>query len=797
MNRLDYTQLKSVYSTESLGFETTAALTGTTSIIGQDRAKDALSFGLQLRATGYNVYVCGLPGTGKTSFSKAFALAQAAKEPPPPDLCYVYNFKDPKRPKCLKLPAGMGKVLKADMEELIERLCHELPRVFGATEFESRKSDIVKAYQAKRDNILKDMTQEAWAQNFGVKTTNSGIYFMPIIEGEVISEEEFDNLPEEQKEDISKQSETVQRYAQQVMRQIRVFEKQSRKDVEELEYSMGLFAVGRQISALLDKHGQHQPVVDHLLEVKEDILENISDFLEPETEEEESIQALLPWATKGKAEDGLSKYYVNLLTDNSQLSCAPVLVDHNPTYTNLIGEVEYDNEYGNLTTDFMKIKPGILHKANGGTLILQAHDVLTNLHSWETLRRVLLTKEIVIEPLREYNTGLAVSGIKPEPIQVDVKIILVGTAYYYDILYTFDDAFQKLFKISADFDYEMPLNRQNLHALACFVKRCVDKNHLLEFDCHAVMEMAAFSGRLAESRQKLSTRFNRIEDIVIEASAWAAMDGAAVVAKAHVAKAIAQRENRYKLYEDKLTEMLENQFIMIDTCGEKVGQINGLAVMDMGEYAFAKPARITATTYVGKAGIVNIEQEAEMSGSIHDKGVQVLTGFLGQTYAQDFPLSLSCRVCFEQNYNGVDGDSASSTELYAILSSLSELPIDQGIAVTGSINQRGEIQPIGGVTYKIEGFFDLCKNRGLNGSQGVIIPVQNVNDLMLKDEVVEAVKAGQFHIYAIRHIDEGIAILTGVKAGARDARGKYPADSVHGKVQRKLKIFYKRSTLTE
>jgi lon-related putative ATP-dependent protease len=507
----------------------------------------------------------------------------------------------------------------------------------------------------------------------------------------------------------------------------------------------------------------------------------------------------MPWINKKNTDDNLTKYKINLLTDNSGQSGAPVIVDFNPSYANLVGEIEYDNEYGNFSTDFMKIKAGLLHRANGGYLILQAQDILSNPHAWETLRRTLLTGQIVTEPLREYATGIAVSGIKPEAIPVTVKVILVGGHFYYDWLYAYDDHFEKLFKIRVDFDYEMQLNAVNNNEITRFVKDYTEKHKLPQFSPDATAKLIEHAARLAERKDKLTTKFNRLTEIITEASAWARADTAVNGAEAsavtdeHVKKAIAKREYRLGIYEEKLSEMIEDDTIMIATEGAKVGQINGLAVIDLGDTAFAKPTRITATTYMGKAGIVNIEKEAEMSGSIHDKGVQVLIGYLGQTYAQDFPLTLSCRICFEQNYNGIDGDSASSTELYAVLSSLASLPIRQDIAVTGSINQHGEIQPIGGVTYKVEGFYDLCFKRGLTDKQGVIIPARNVRDLVLKDEVVEAVKKGKFHIYPITHVNEGMEILTGIMPGGMDRKGNYAYDTVHGKVHRRLRALYKKS----
>ncbi|MCL2215523.1 MAG: AAA family ATPase [Defluviitaleaceae bacterium] len=765
-----------------------AAESRTLELIGQDRASEALKFGLQMKDKGYHIYVCGATGTGRTTFAREYAQEKASAEAVPPDLCYVYNFQNPKCPKLLRVPAGTGKRLQEDMNELISRLSAELPRTFADKEYENKKNEIVKILKLKQDEIIKEMSEEARKHDFEVKNSNSGIFFMPIVEGEVITEEQFESLSQEQKDTITKKSETIQIRAAEALREIKDHEKITKKEVDELDYSVGLFLVGHHMNDIMEAFANEPALLEYLKAVKEDILENMSDFITEESEDEEAMQAIMPWYNKKSTEDNLTKYKVNLITDNSHLTGAPVIVDYNPTYTHLVGEVEYDNEYGNLSTDFMKIKPGLLHKANGGYLILQAQDILGSPHAWETLRRSLITEEIITEPLREYTTGVAVSSIKPEPIPLNIKIIIIGGGFYYDVLYNYDDYFEKLFRIRVDFDYEMRLNDQNMAEVVKFISRYTREENALPFDSKAVGRVIEYATRLAERQDRLTTRFNYLSEILAEAVAWTKMDNAQTVTAEYVQKAISKREYRLNMYEEKLSEMIEEDTVMISTDGAKVGQINGLAVIDTGDHVFAKPSRITATAYMGKAGIVNIEKEAEMSGSIHDKGVQVMIGYLGQTYAQDFPLSLSCRICFEQNYSGIDGDSASSTELYAVLSALTGLPIRQDIAITGSMNQHGEIQPIGGATYKIEGFFDLCSKRGLTGNQGVIIPTRNIRDLVLKDEVVKAVKAGKFHIYPISHIDEGMEILMQLPAGSYP----YPANTVHGKVFRKLRSFHRK-----
>lgn len=470
-----------------------------------------------------------------------------------------------------------------------------------------------------------------------------------------------------------------------------------------------------------------------------------------------------------------------------------MVVTFNPTYTNLMGETEYDSEFGSLTTDFMKIKSGLFHQANGGYLIVQAQDILTAPNAWAALRRVIKTREINMDSIRELSNPTAVPTLKPEPIPAQLKVIMVGSDQYYYMLSQYDEEFVKFFKIRADFDYEMPRTDENITKIARFIKGFVERERTLEFDVSAVCAVVEYSSRSVSRQDRLSTRFNQLSEVLGEAHTWAMLESASIITADHVRRAIREKEQRLTLYKEKMDEMLDEGIVMIDTDGAVVGQINGLAVLDLGSFAFGTPTRITATTYVGKSGIVNIEKEARMSGQTHDKGVQIITGFLGQTYAQKFPLSLSCRVCFEQSYNGIDGDSASSTELYCILSSLSSLPIRQDLAVTGSVNQRGEIQAIGGVTHKIEGFFELCKKRGLTGRQGVIIPAANVRELVLSDEVVQAVKEGVFHIYPITHISQGIELLMGTPAGEPDESGDFPEDTVHGRVSAKLKAFAQAS----
>lgn len=788
---LSYTELKNGCSADDFSFCSTAELEPLEGIIGQDRAVKAFDFGLHVKIKGYNIYMSGPSGTGKTTYAKASTERLAATEDVPLDWCYVYNFQNPRSPLALSFPAGEGRKFRDDMSELVQLFQTELQKVFRTEDYEKQKTELLRGFDEKRDALMDQMSKEAAENDFQVKTTNSGIYFMPVVDGKPVGEEEYDDLAEDVKDVIEKNSQIVQEKASAIMRDIRELDKESKRCVDQLDYKVGMFAIGHHVSAVQEKYEQNEKAVAYINAVKEDVLENISQFFEDEEDGEEGLASLLPMLSKKQPEDVTLKYKVNLIVDNSETEGAPVVTTFNPTYYNLVGEVEYDSEFGNLTTDFMKIKSGLFHKANGGYLIVQAQDILSAPQAWEALRRVIKTKEINMDAIREQLGTVVAPTLKPEPIPANIKIIMIGSSYYYELLSTYDEEFDKFFKIRADFDYEMPRSQENMLKIAQFIKGFTMREKTMDFDVSAVCAVVEYSSRAAERQNKLSTRFNHLAEILGEAAAWAKLDGAEMVTAKHVQKTIVEKEDRLRLYEEKLDEMLEENVIMIDVDGAEVGQINGLAVLDMGSYAFGNPSRITATTYVGKSGIVNIEKEARMSGQTHDKGVQIITGYLGQTYAQKFPLSLSCRVCFEQNYNGIDGDSASSTELYCILSSLAEMPIRQDLAVTGSVNQKGEIQAIGGVTYKIEGFFDLCKKRGLTGKQGVIIPVSNIRDLVLKDEVVKAVKEGVFHIYPISTIDEGIALLMSTPAGEKDEKGEYPPDSVHGKVMAKLKAFWK------
>jgi len=792
--KLSYNKLRKECKPGSFKFQDTSKLTFSDDIIGQERAVKAMEFGLKIKTRGYNIFMSGMTGTGKTSYAQNIVKKISKKLKTPDDWCYVYNFDNPNKPKAINLPAGLGKVFQKDMEDFVKVLKIEITKAFDSEDYEREKTSIAKEFQSKKAELMERLNEDAEKQGFKVKTTNAGIYFLPVVEGKTITEEEYGDLDEKIKHEINEKSNVVQLETLDIIRQIKNIEKEAEERVSEWENKIALFAVGIQINDLKEKYRDYKKVLDYLEKVQEDILKNLDEFREDDLSEEQ--QLILPWF-KGSDESHTDKYKVNLLVDNSELEGAPIVTDYNPTYYNILGKVEYENEFGTMTTDFTMIKSGLFHQANGGYLILQAKDILNNIQSWEALKRVLRTREIAIENMKEQMGLIAVSTLKPEPIPVDVKVILVGSEYIFQILYQYDEEFKKLFKIKADFDAEMDRNSANTRRLAQFISAFCNREKSSHFEKSGVAKVVEYSSRLVEDQNKLSTRFNDIVEILSESAAWAEIEGCSLVNADHVKKAIQEKIYRSNKYDKKLLKLLEDGTIMVDTEGEVVGQINSLTILDTGDYSFGKPSRITANTFMGERGIVNIEREVEMSGTSHSKGIMILGGYIGQKYAQDIPLSLTASLCFEQLYGGVDGDSASSAELYAVLSSLAEVPIKQNFAVTGSVNQKEEIQPIGGVTEKIEGFFELCKLRGLNGEHGVIIPHQNIKNLVLNDEVVEACKEGKFNVYAVKDIDEGIEILTGKKAGTKNENGKYPAGTINHLVYEKLKKFSKTASNVE
>lgn len=771
-------------------FQDTSLLTPSRELIGQKRASEATEFGLSIQFDGYNLYMAGESGEGKTRYALDSAQRQARFMPVPDDWCYVYNFEDSNRPKAINLPAGMGREFKKDMEDFVKVIEQEISKAFDGDEYEEERSRIIKEFRNKKDEYVIELSNEAAERGFRVKLANSGIYFMPIVDGEPLSEEDFKGLDEEVKIEMSKSSDALQAETSDTMRKIREIEMEAEDAIKEWEHQIALYAVGIHIDDMKDKYSLYPFITEFLEKVKEDILDNIEHLVERNYgEDQQSALVQMLMMKKGGEENPYERYKVNLLVDNSRLHGAPVIVDYNPTFYNLMGRCEYENEFGTMTTDYTLIKPGLFHQANGGFLILQINDVLSNPQSFEAIKRTLKTRQIIIENIKEQMGLVAVSALKPEPIPINVKIIFVGSSEIYQLLYNYDRDFKKYFKIKADFDDHMDWNEDNVQRLAQYIGAYCNKEGVRHFDKSGVAEVVNYSSWIVQDQNKLTTRFSEIVNILGEAGTWAKIEGSRLVSDRHVKKAIIEKKKRSNKYDEELLELIREGTLLIDTDGYMVGQINGLAVIDLGDYSFGKPSRITAATYMGKTGILDIEREVETGGTTHSKGVLILSGYIGKKYAQEIPLSLAASICFEQLYSGIEGDSASSTELFAILSSLSDLPVYQGIAVTGSVNQMGYIQPIGGATFKIEGFFEICKINGLNGKQGVIIPHQNVKNLVLSDEVVQAVEKGLFHIYPIKTVDEGIEILTGVPAGERLPDGTYPVGTVNDRVYKKLRYF--------
>ncbi len=783
---LTYKELDYRCSEAVFPFKSTAELGTFEGIIGQERASKAMKFGLKMKMRGYNIYMSGPTGTGKTSFAKQIVNEMASTMSVPDDWCYIYNFNKPNQPMAINLPAGMGKKFQTDMEAFVKVIKQEIVNAFDNDQYEKEKAEIMEEYKSKKDQLLEKLSEDAESHGFKVNTGSTGIYFLPIVEGKPISEEEFESLDDSIKEQINEKTNILQQDTLEIIRRLKNNEKETKQKVSEWENKIALLALGVQMNDLKEKYKKFGVILEYLGNVQQDILDNLDEFREEEVSEEQP-QFIIPFMQK--EETPIYKYKVNVLVDNSSLKGAPVIVDFNPTYPNLIGKIEYENEFGSVSTDYTKIKPGLFHLANGGYLILQAKDVLSNPQAYEAINRVLKTKKINIENMKDQAGVVAVPALKPQPIPVDIKVILVGNTSIYQLLYEYEEDFRKLFKVKVDFDEEMDRSEENILKLASFISGFCRKEETLHFDKSGVAKVVEYSSWLVEDQNKLSTRFNDIVEILCESCMWAEDDGAKYVKAKHVKQAIIEKAARCDRVDKKMLEMLEDGTIMVDTEGEQIGQINGLTVMDMGDYSFGKPSRITASTYIGESGIVNVEREVDLSGTSHSKGVLILSGYIGQKYAQDFPLSLTASLCFEQLYGGVDGDSASSAELYAILSSLSEVPIKQYIAVTGSVNQKGEIQPVGGVSYKIEGFFELCKLRGLNGKHGVIIPHQNVRNLVLNEEVVEAVRKKLFHIYPVSTIDQGIQLLTGLEAGVKNNDGSYKKGTINYLVNGKLERY--------
>ncbi|MCI9177282.1 MAG: AAA family ATPase [Clostridia bacterium] len=786
-NELNFKNLKMVCNPDQFEFESTEDLDPIDTGIGQDRGIKALEFGLNVDVRGYNLYIEGPSGVGKTMYTKNYLNAISKKKKAPQDWCYIYNFDDPNEPIAVSLPAGGGKVFQEMMEHFINDVKIDIKSTFNNEEFEKERALIKQEYEEKRSNLMEKLNKKSSTYGFQVKASQTGIYMMPVLDGKALPEEEFNKLDEAVKKEYEDKSTIVQQHIMEAIGEIKSLERESARKVEEWQSNVALLTVNTHINYIKSKYKRNKKINHFLDNIKKDILKNISHFIADDKQDGNKQPA--PSQAKPELFKPWLNYRVNLFIDNSNLDGSPVIMDSNYSYHNIFGKLEYENYYGALKTDFTMLKPGLLHKANGGYIIFQANDLLSNGLCYEALKKALRTKELGIENAADPRSSMVMISLKPEPIPLDLKVIIIGSENIYQNLLAMDSDFKKLFKIKVEFEDDAPLTVENMNKLARFIAGYCMQEELPPLNKDAVARVIEYASKIASSQQKLSTRFNDLAQVIGEAATWARMGRSKVVTAEYVDKALKESVERVKKYDSRYMEMIKENSLLIDTSNFVTGQINGLTVMSIGEYSFGKPVRITANTYTGKSGIINIEREVELSGSSHSKGVLILSGYLGEMFAQDIPLSLTASICFEQLYNGVDGDSASSTELYAILSSLSNIPINQSLAVTGSVNQKGEIQPIGGVNDKIEGFFQICKMRGFNGSHGVIIPKQNVNNLNLSNEIIEAVKKGDFHIYAISTIEEGIELLTGVPAGKKDINGNFPAGSVNYLAYEKLKKY--------
>ncbi|MGD2089269.1 MAG: ATP-binding protein [Candidatus Aminicenantes bacterium] len=778
----------------TLGFKTTDDIITCPDIIGQRRAVNALRLGLDIDSHGYNLFVNGLAGTGRKTAINCLLKETERIKRIPPDKIYVNNFKNPDMPILIRLKAGEGRRFKKDMEHFVDYLLKNIPEIFTSETYQERRKEKIDALKAMQTKLVKKFEAEAAKENFALVPMQVGAMMrpvlLPLIDGKAANFEQIRALQNEgklSKKDVEKMEKTnsqLTKRMEAVFEKLKELDKKTAEELKALDHEMVNPLIEEQIKEIQNRY-QCKELEKYLDEVKESVQENPERFLQPENEKKDTTKKRKP----GDEKDRFIQYQVNLLVDNCEAKQAPVIFETSPSYSNLFGTVEVTMERsGGAKTDFTKIKAGSFLKADGGFLIVEALDLLIEPGVWPAFKRTLKNRKVEIQIYAPVYM-VSISAMKPESIECDVKVAIVGDPYLYQLLYYQDPDFKKIFKLRADFDSVMDIKQETIMDYANFVKRIASAEKLQSFNSKAVAAMVEYGVRLAGKQTKLSTQFNQVADILREANYWACKDNKKTVTAKYIQKAIDEKNQRSAMVEEKLQEMIEEGTIMIDTKGSVKGQVNGLAVYDMGDYAFGKPSRITANVSVGDSGIINIEREAQMSGPLHNKGVLILSGYLRAKYAQDKPLAMSASLCFEQSYSGVDGDSASSTEIYALLSALSGLALRQDTAVTGSVNQKGEIQPIGGVNQKIEGFFEVCRAAGLTGSQGVMIPHQNVVDLMLKKEVIEAVKKGKFRIYPVKTIDEGIEILTGVTAGTRKKDGTYPKGTVNYLVDQKLEAY--------
>ncbi|MGB4757963.1 MAG: AAA family ATPase [Candidatus Methanoculleus thermohydrogenotrophicum] len=779
---LDVTKYRNVYEPEKVQCASTEEMRPMEEIIGQERALRALRFGLEIREPGFNVYTAGDQGTGRMTAVRSFLDELAKAKPRASDWVYVHNFENQYEPDAIALPAGRGVQFRDDMKRFVEEARRALPRAFESEEYARRRDETLKSLQERRADLIARINQRAQEQGFIIQMSPIGLLTIPVINGRPISEEEVITLPEEVRAEVHRRRDALNTELRSTLRQVQEIERQGVEAIRNLNHDIALYAIGDLVAELKENYADVPKVPEYINAVQNDILENLQTFLGGAEQ-----PGVPPQFQVIIRELPFRKYDVNVIVDNADVKGAPVVVEQNPTFQNLLGKVEKEVQFGIFTTDFTMIRPGSIHTANGGYLVLDVEDLLRNPFSWDGLKTALKTGEAVIEEPGERMGFITAKTIKPEAIPLDIKVTLIGTPMLYQLLYWLDPDFKELFKVKADFDTVMERNDENAGKYADFMCNLVREENLQHLDRDAIARVIEYGSRLAADQQKLSTRFSAIADLIREANFYATEDGSEQIERQHITRAIEEKVYRSNLIQQKIEEYLKRGIFLIETEGAKVGQVNGLSVIEFGDFAFGRPSKVTASIGVGREGIMDIEREAALGGPIHTKGVLIINGYLNNNYARDKPLSLSARLVFEQSYEAIEGDSASSAELYALLSALSGLPLKQYLAVTGSVNQKGEVQAIGGVNEKLEGFYEVCKAKGLNGSQGVLIPASNVQNLMLKEEIVEAAKAGKFRIYPVRTIDEGIEILTDVPAGTRREDGTYEEGTVNYLVDQRLR----------
>lgn len=772
---------------ESLSFESTRDLDALKEIIGQDRALRSVSFGIGIKSRGYHMFALGPVGTGKSTTLRKFLKKEARERPTPDDWLYVNNFEDSDAPKAVRLPAGKGREFKDDMDRLVDELQREVPKAFEADEYQRENEKMDQEVQTRGRELFEELQKEAQEQGLKLLQTPQGLIAFPTSNGDIMTPEQVEELSDEKRREIEDKQQELRKKVLEVNRKIQELQKKGKENTRELDKRFVAFAVDHLINELKDKYSEFSQVDGFLEEARSYLLEHNQAFKQiqqmehAEPRQQDAIQII------SGEKPSFEEYRVNLLVDNSRREGAPLVHEKHPVAPNLIGRIEHQGSFGTLVTSFHMIKQGSLHLANGGYLLLEVFDLLTKPMAWEMLKRALKNDEIAIESLGEAFGILSARTLNPEPIPLDIKVVLIGDPFLYYLLYYLDPDFQELFKVKADFEVQMDWDKESPEQYAQFIGTICREEGLKHFDPTGVSAVVESGARLAEHQKKLVTRFGEIVDLIRQSNYWAHKAGVDLVRLEDVEKALEEKVFRANRIEERIRELIDEGTLLIDTSGEVPGQVNGISVVPLGDYSFGKPFRITSQTYVGGSGLVHIDREAELGGRVHNKGAMILAGYLGGRYASDVPLALSASIAFEQLYEEVEGDSAASAELYALLSSLSGLPIRQGLAVTGSVNQRGEVQAIGGVNEKVEGFFRVCKLKGLTGDQGVIIPESNRKHLMLHREVVDAVREGSFHVYTVSHVDQGMELLTGRSAGKPDDQGFFPENSVNRLVQDRIR----------